>query len=389
MGMIQLLRLLKGYVSFTAEGGFPERFINLCNSNGIVLWDVKNDGVKVKAFTTLRDFKRIENPAENSGMEIKDVTERGLKAFINRYKYRFGLCLGALIAVFIIAFLSGSIWEIEIVSESGVNVEAFTESLAESGVKKGARKSKIDILKVQEEMMYKHSDLLWISVNIFGSKAQVEITTVTHKKESPDMKTPTNIVAKKDGVVTLVKGYYGVNAVKEGVNVAKGTLLISGVGKYADGSEYFTHAKGEVYAKTENEATQAINRKFKGFISSENKSIYGLEIFSLKIPFGRIYDETINAEAYTYLKSKDTYLPLAVFRIDSHTVKESEISLTDNQCMLYCLSQLVEMKREEYKNAEIYEELYFSETGHGNFILKQSLNCIENIAVEQSIMVEN
>ena len=47
------------------------------------------------------------------------------------------------------------------------------------------------------------------------------------------------------------------------------------------------------------------------------------------------------------------------------------------------------MKREEYKNAEIYEELYFSETGDGNFILKQSLNCIENIAVEQSIMVEN
>ena len=60
--MIQLLRLLKGYVSFTAEGGFPERFINLCNSNGIVLWDVQNDGVKVKAFTTTKDFKRIIFP---------------------------------------------------------------------------------------------------------------------------------------------------------------------------------------------------------------------------------------------------------------------------------------------------------------------------------------
>ena len=387
--MIQLLRLLKGYVSFTAEGGFPERFINLCNSNGIVLWDVQNDGVKVKAFTTTKDFKRINFPAENSGMEIKDVTEKGLKSFINRYKYRFGLCLGALIAVFVIAFLSGSIWEIEIVAESGVNVEAFTESLAESGVKKGARKSKIDILKVQEEMMYKHSDLLWISVNIFGSQAQVDITTVTHKKESTDMKVPTNIVAKKDGVITLVKGYYGVNAVKEGVNVAEGMLLISGVGKYADGSEYFTHAKGEVYAKTENEATQAINRKFKGFISTGNKSVYGVEVFSLKIPFGRINDETVNSEAYTHLKSKSTYLPLAVFRIDSYPVKETEVTLTENQSMLYCLSQLVEMKREEYKDAEIYEELYFGETVNGKYILNQALNCVENIAVEQPIMVEN
>ena len=104
--MIQVLRLIKGYVSFTAEGGFPERFINLCNNNGILLWDVKNDGVKVKACTTTADFKRINLPAENSGMEIKDVSEKGLKSFINRYKYRCGLCLGAFIAVFIITFLS-------------------------------------------------------------------------------------------------------------------------------------------------------------------------------------------------------------------------------------------------------------------------------------------
>ena len=47
------------------------------------------------------------------------------------------------------------------------------------------------------------------------------------------------------------------------------------------------------------------------------------------------------------------------------------------------------MKREEYKDAEIYEELYFGETVNGKYILNQALNCVENIAVEQPIMVEN
>ncbi len=387
--MIQVLRLIKGYVSFTAEGGFPERFINLCNNNGIFLWNVQNDGVKVKACTTTADFKRIKTPAENSGMEIKDISEKGLKAFINRYKYRCGLCLGAFIAVFVIVFLSGSIWEVEILSKEGVNVEAFTESLAESGVKKGARKSKIDILKVQEEMMLKHSDLLWISVNIFGSKAQVEITTVTHKKEEADMKTPTNVVAKKDGVVTLVKGYYGVNVVKEGENVVKGTLLVSGIGKYADGSEYFTHAKGEVFAKTENEAFKTVSRKFEALVSNENKSIYGLEIFSLKIPFGKVDSKTENAQTYTYLKSGETFLPLAIYRIDFHTAKETNISLTENQCMLYSLSKLIEEKRDNYTEAEIYEEKYSVTQDEQIFTLKQNLNCIEDIATEQPIVVEN
>ncbi len=387
--MIQVLRLLKGYVSFTAEGGFPERFINLCNNNGILLWDVKNDGVKVKACTTTTDFKRINLPAENSGMEIKEVFEKGLKSFVNRYKYRCGLCLGAFIAVLVITFLSGSIWEVEILPKEGVNVEAFTESLAESGVKKGARKSKIDILKVQEEMMLKHSDLLWISVNIFGSKAQVEITTVIHKKETTDMKKPVNVVAKKDGVVTLVKGYYGVNVVKAGENVVKGTLLVSGVGKYADGSEYFTHAKGEVYAKTENEITQTLKRNFKAFVTTENKSFYGLEIFSLKIPFGKTDDETEKAESYTYLKSGETFLPLAIYRVDTHFMEETDVSLTENQCKLYCLSKLVEEKRDNYIKAEIYEEKYSFTQDEQIFTLKQSLNCIENIATEQPIMVEN
>lgn len=387
--MIQILRLLKGYVSFTAEGGFPERFINLCNNNGIFLWDVKNNGVKVKACTTTRDFKRINSAAENSGMEIKDVSERGLKSFVKRYKYRCGLCFGALIAVLVIAFLSGSIWEVEILSEDSVNVEAFTESLAESGVKKGARKSKIDILKVQEEMMLKHSNLLWISVNIFGSKAQVEISTVTRKKETTDMKTPANVVAKKDGVVTLVKGYYGVNSVKEGENVVKGTLLISGVGQYADGSEYFTHAKGEVYAKTENEATETVNCNFKAVVTTDSTSFYGFEIFSLKIPFGKSENKTEISEAYTYLKSGETFLPLAIYRVDTHNGNETTVSLTENQSMLYCLSKLVEEKRENYSDAEIIEEKFSFEKNDGVFELKHNLNCVENIAAEQPIMVEN
>ena len=386
---IQLLRLLKGYVFFSAEGGFPERFINLCNNNNIYLWDVKNDGVKVKACTTTTDFKRINLSAENSGMEIKDANEKGLKSFVIRYKYRLGLCLGAFLAIFVVAFLSGYIWEVEIVSNGGVNVEAFTESLAESGVKKGARRSEIDVLKVQEEMMCKHNELLWLSVNIFGSKAQVEISLVSKKQDDVDEKTPSNIVAKKDGLITLVKGYYGVNSVKEGDNVVKGTLLISGVGAYADGSSYFTRAKGEVYAKTENECYEKIRTVFNSEITCESKSFFGIEMFSLKIPFGKADDNTEKTESFTYLKSEKAFLPLAIYRIDATSIKNSEVKLTENQSKLYCLTELIEKKREQYDEAEIYEETYFCEPTDGYISLRQNIKCIENIAKEQTIAVEN
>ena len=68
-----LIDLFFGYVQSSAVNGFPERFINLCNIRGINLWNVKNDGVKVTAFTTEREFQELKIPAENSGMSLKII----------------------------------------------------------------------------------------------------------------------------------------------------------------------------------------------------------------------------------------------------------------------------------------------------------------------------
>ena len=46
MLVLKFLRFLSGYVSLIAEGGFPERFINLCRLRGILLWELRcKDGV--------------------------------------------------------------------------------------------------------------------------------------------------------------------------------------------------------------------------------------------------------------------------------------------------------------------------------------------------------
>ena len=82
--MIKLLRLLCGYVIFEASGGFCERFLNLCKINNLNLWNIKNDGVKVVAFTTASEFASIKKPAQNAGMKINVVKECGLPFFIKR-----------------------------------------------------------------------------------------------------------------------------------------------------------------------------------------------------------------------------------------------------------------------------------------------------------------
>ena len=174
MSLVSLLRYINGYVEFCAQGGFPERFLNLCKIHGISLWKIKHDGVKVEACTTIGEFKKIEVPAENSGMEVKVLKNKGFPFFAKRHKWRCGAVLGIVLAFCFWIFMSGYVWEIEILETDGVNVEDFTESLADLGVKIGARKSKIDIIQVQNQLMNEYSELLWVSLNIFVGTVQVE-----------------------------------------------------------------------------------------------------------------------------------------------------------------------------------------------------------------------
>lgn len=386
--MIQILRLMKGYVEFCAEGGFPERFINLCNIRGINLWNVKNDGVKVVAFTTEREFEELKIPAENSGMTLKIIKSRGLKSFAKRHKWRCGAALGVVLAFSFWVFMSGYIWEVEVLATDGVNAEAFTESLADLGVKVGARKSKIDIIQVQNKLMNEYSELLWVSINIFGGKAQVEMSEFIEQKEITDTNTPINIVAKKKGEIVLVKGYNGVNAVKEGDNVTKGTLLISGVVKNFDGSEYFTHAKGEVFAKTKNNEKIICQYKSKALTTTQRESRYYLYVFSLKIPLGLKTKGEFLTESNKLLKSGETILPFGIIREDDFAKLKATVEYSPKEAVLSGLLDGVKTKREKYNKTELKSVKYEFVDKKENGEISVKINCIEDIAGERKIFTE-
>ena len=387
--MIEILRLIKGYVEFCAEGGFPERFINLCNINGINLWNVKNDGAKVIAFTTEQEFQKLEIPAENSGMTLKIIKSRGLKTFVKRHKWRCGVASGIILAFCFWIFMSGFIWEVEVLATDGVNVEGFTESLADLGVKIGARKSKIDIIKVQNQLMNEYNELLWVSLNIFGGKVQVEMSEFIEQKEITDKKIPINIVAKKKGEIVLVKGYEGVNVVKEGDNVTKGSLLISGVVRNFDGSEYFTHAKGEIFAKTKNNERITSSYKNKVFTTVQNESRYYLYVLSLRIPLGFKTKGEFLTESDKLLKSGETILPFGIIREDNYMKLEKNIVYSPEQVLLSGLLTGVQTKREKYNKSQLESIKYDFIEKEDNAEINVKINCIEDIAEERKILTEH
>lgn len=386
--MIKLLRLLKGYVEFCAEGGFAERFLNLCRLRGINLWNIKNTGDKVEACATVSEFENISVPAENSGMKITVGKRRGLAFWLKRHKWRCGVAVGLILAVFCVWFMSGFIWEVEIIEVEGVEIEGLSESVSELGVKKGVRKSGIDILEVQEKLLARHSELSWVSLNIFGGKAQIEYTPSKKMLEKDEVTTPMNIVAGKSGKITLVEGYRGTNVVKEGAHVAKGSLLISGVLVNADGSEKLVHASGKVFAQTNNNYTFSINEAFSGCVTTQPEKRYHLNVFNIVIPLGFFETPDYLTETEMMLEGNSAVLPVGILRTDGFSAKETEIVLSEKEMHLIAISESTAEKRRSYSDSELLK-VEFSEKATDNALsLSTKIVCVENIATEKAVYVE-
>ncbi len=386
--MLKLLMWLVGYVSFTARGGFTERFLNLCKIHNINLRNVQDNVSEIKAVALKTEFEKIDIPAQNSGMTIADVKEKGLPFLIKKYKYRAGVLAGVVFAGVFIWFMSGFIWDVEIENDTGFMPEGFETAVYDEGVKVGARKSKIDILTVQENLKDKFADISWVSLNIFGSKAQIEYTPIKKNEPLDDAVTPTNIVASKKGKIVLVEGYRGQNEVKEGDYVEKGDLLISGINVNADLTETLVHAQGKVFALTNTNKVFKQKIKNEVYLTSDNKRKFTLKLFGISIPLSVKSDDEYFNESVIYLKGNNTELPVGISRKDSLNFENATIELTEEQAELLLLKRCITYKRNHFLNVEKEKNEYEISNKLSEIELKFSISCVENIAEERRVFIE-
>jgi sporulation protein YqfD len=315
------------------------------------------------------------------------VKKHGLPNFVSLHKYRLGAFFGILAVALIIACMSTLIWRVEIVSKDGVKINNFTETVEEIGVKIGARKSKIDIVQVQQQLLDAFPELSWVSLNIFGSKAQIEYSYARKALPIVDEKISTNVVASKNGEIVLVDGNIGENKVKVGENVAEGTLLISGIIVNSDGTERLVHARGKVFARTNNKHVVSSRSMEEVFILTESKAVYEPMFFGITLAFQNVEGD-LNSKTCTYLSGNGEQLPLGIARVDCITAQRQKVKISEQQQILNALYSAVEIKRKQYVEARLEKVNYSYTIDSDKVELTSQITCIENIALEKAIEVE-
>lgn len=222
-----LLSYICGYVNISVEGYFIERFINMCISKRILLWNTKREkSTYLQTNISIKDFKRIKEIAKKTKCRININRKKGLPFMLNKYKKRKIFVLALSVIIISILATSRYIWNIEIVGNEKIEAREILQQLNEKGIVIGAQKSKIDTEEIIRGIRLQRDDIAWMSIDLNGTNAIIKIVENTEKPEIIDKNDYCNIVANKSGVITKINAKTGTPVVKIGDVVTKDTILV-------------------------------------------------------------------------------------------------------------------------------------------------------------------
>ena len=193
-----LLNYIFGYLNIELEGYFVEKFINICVSKNIFLWNIKRTKSTI-AYTNIgiSDFRKISKIAKSTKCKVKIKNKKGLPFIFNKYRKRKIFFVFLLVLTVAIISLSNFVWNIEVRGNINISKEELLENLERQGLKLGKLKSKIDTKEIVSNMRLQRNDLAWIGIEIKGTNAIVKIVEADKKPEIIDEDDYCNIVATK------------------------------------------------------------------------------------------------------------------------------------------------------------------------------------------------
>lgn len=384
MLFLNFVRFIFGYVSFTARGGFPERFLNLCSLNKIVLWELKNKNGVISACTDCGGYKKIRSVARKSGMKVRIKRKHGLPFFLNRHSRRAGVVAGVFICAAVLLILSTRIWSIDVIGNVKVPSEEIIGAFEELGVRKGASAAKIDIKSTEFAALQKLKCLSWLNINISGSEALIEVREAV---ESPDIskeEVPADIVAAKDGIITIIRPFNGTAEQEIGNAVIKGDLLISGIEENGDLSVSFCRAEGYVVARTSRNLEYSLPQKITAKSMASIKKRFAVNFLSFEIPLGIINKENSYCEKHETVIGGVT-LPFGITEYTELFYEETQINLSPERRSMLSFLRFADLCAKEFRYLET-EKSEISANKNGGF--SGEFVCLENIGKIHPMQIE-
>lgn len=378
---------LSGRVVFTAAGGFPSLLLEECAVRRTVLRDVEVKNGHVTAWVSERDYRLVKQAAEKAGMTLAAQKVTGLPLLARRCRARAGVFAGLLAGALLLWYLSGGLWELRVTGNETLGEEEILDALAEEGIRVGARTARLDCAEAERRVQARLPLLSWISVNVAGCKASVEVRELTQPPALPPEGEYANIVAARDGVILRADVLSGEGQPKIGEAVVKGDLLVSGVVEMNNGRYRLTEAKAVIEALTKTELSLTAQSVFPAQVPERRRTVCAVRFFDLTLPLGVTPRGAEKERGGRYLLSRRTVFPVGVERDYAVRFSERTVTLDEERTGLLCFAAFCEQAAERYREAEVLRRTISLSPCRGGVSLLAGYECVENIGCRAPLPV--
>ncbi len=334
MLILKIYRFFTGKVKVSVSGDFVERILNLCAYNGISVWGIRKHNNRLTLYMSVSDFKRMPSIVRQSGIRIHICKKQGIPFIVNRYKYRYGIALGAIMFFVVLQIMSGYIWNISVVGNEKIEAESIISACNEIGIKEGIRASKIYAPNKRVELQTKIDGIAWAALNIDGCELVIDVkeSQIAPQKDY----SPCNLLSTHDAVIRKIKITEGQIKVNIGDAVAKDGLLVSGVVELNNGNTHLVKSGGEIIGEVSERYTAVVPYKqTKQYLSGDKKHKYVLDFFSLKIPLylGSNSGKHLKNTEQIVIKNENAYVPVFLHKTTFTPIIERRVTLSEEQAL--------------------------------------------------------
>ncbi len=388
--MYRLLELLLGYCRITLRGS-PSAIATLFLRKKVNVARMKSEGDCV-SFEVLRyEKKRLLKLLTDYPFEIISQQNKGLPALLIRYRFRFGLMLGAASFAAIVWASSLFLWQIEIVGNESLSDREILNLLNDHGFSIGSYLPEVSVKELCNDCLLSDSRLSYLSINIIGTHCEVQVKETKTADPLPD-DLPSDITAEYDGQIWRLEVYSGQALVKAGETVQAGQVVISGLFEQPDGTFRLERAYGKVYAKILREFTvtvpyeteikvytgRTIQRKSLNFFK---KSIKLFKNSGISMPS---YDTIETSNSFTIGDS--LVLPVSLRTTEYREYATQTIIRGEDEVRRIAETQMADLLAAELAEAEVLtvsRTVSIDETGCH---ISCSIYCIMDIANEHKLV---
>ena len=396
------MKYFQGYVYVQLTGYAPERFLNLCGSRDILIWNLKPCENGYTFCISVKGFKMLKPILKKTKTQIRILKRVGAPFATFRYRKRRIFFGGIFFFGILLYYLSGFIWNIEINGNSYLSNEVILDFLKEEACTFGTRKSDISCQELEEALRSRYEEVIWTSIKIYGTKMTVDIQENLLPDEEYEKKDEaiSDIVAAKYGVISEIITRAGTPLVAAGSEVKKGDILVSGrieiQNDDGETSEYlYRSADADIKAKVVYSYEDVIKTDYVESVPTGNHTTgYEATIFYSTIgnPFWKnpYEDYEVTSDTYQVHVADNFYLPVWLTRQDYREVEKVNKKHTEKEIRQIATKNLDNyLKDLEEKGIQIIgKNVIIRRTGE-NYVAGGTIEVYESIVSYQPTEIVN